>query len=120
MLAITYKNINTLPRTINTSNIKKNLVFIGLLNIINPTKPKIIKTIKKYKNTNIHPIIITKNHKITTITITNKINISLKKNKTITKTKLKKIPNKKLYQNIQNYSIYAHIAPKHKIHIIQT
>ncbi|MDD5315023.1 MAG: calcium-translocating P-type ATPase, PMCA-type [Bacteroidales bacterium] len=119
VLAVAYKDINTLPGTIDASNVEKDLVFIGLLGMIDPARPEVVEAVKKCRNAGIRPVMITGDHKVTAMAIAGEIGISLEGDKAVTGAELEKIPDEELYRDVRDYSVYARVAPEHKVRIVQ-
>lgn len=119
VLAVAYKDIKTLPGTIDASNVEKDLVFIGLLGMIDPARPEVVEAVKKCRNAGIRPVMITGDHKVTAMAIAGEIGISLEGDKAVTGAELEKIPDEELYRDVRDYSVYARVAPEHKVRIVQ-
>ncbi|MDO5523570.1 MAG: calcium-translocating P-type ATPase, PMCA-type [Bacteroidia bacterium] len=119
VLAAAYKDIDELPSEVNAETLENNLVFIGMLGMIDPARPEVIEAVKKCKTAGIRPIMITGDHKITAVAIADEIGIHSESDKAVTGTVLQEIPDDELYRDIENYSVYARVAPEHKVRIVK-
>ncbi len=119
VLSVAYKEISSIPQKVDAETVESNLVFIGLLGMIDPARPEVIEAVKKCKSAGIRPIMITGDHKITAVAIAEEIGIYEEGHKAVTGTVLEDISDEVLYNDIDNYSVYARVAPEHKVRIVK-
>ena len=119
VLSVAYKDIAELPAEVNAENIENNLVFIGLLGMIDPARPEVVEAVKKCKTAGIRPVMITGDHKVTAVAIADEIGIFNPGNKAITGAELAEMPEEELKRDVYNYSVYARVAPEHKVRIVK-
>ncbi|NCB25526.1 MAG: HAD family hydrolase, partial [Bacteroidia bacterium] len=65
VLAVAYRNIDVIPAEVTDATIEKELVFIGLLGMIDPARPEVMEAVKKCRTAGIRPVMITGDHKVT-------------------------------------------------------
>ncbi len=119
VLAIAYKDIDSLPGEINDQTVENNLIFIGLMGMIDPARPEVVEAVKKCKTAGIRPIMITGDHKVTAVAIADEIGIFNEGDKAVTGTDLVNITDESLERDIDDYSVYARVAPEHKVRIVK-
>ncbi|MDD3549998.1 MAG: cation-translocating P-type ATPase, partial [Bacteroidales bacterium] len=119
VLSVAYKDIEQLPGTVSAGSVEKDLVFVGLLGMIDPARPEVVDAVKKCKTAGIRPVMITGDHKITAVAIAREIGIYHDGDKAITGSELEDIPDEELYRDVREYSVYARVAPEHKVRIVQ-
>lgn len=119
VLAIAYKDIDSLPGEINDKTVENNLIFIGLMGMIDPARPEVVEAVKKCKTAGIRPIMITGDHKVTAVAIADEIGIFNEGDKAVTGTDLVNITDESLERDIDDYSVYARVAPEHKVRIVK-
>ncbi len=119
VLSVAYKDIEKVPETVNVGSVEKDLVFVGLLGMIDPARPEVVDAVKKCKTAGIRPVMITGDHKVTAVAIAREIGIYHEGDKSITGSELEGIPDEVLYRDVRNYSVYARVAPEHKVRIVQ-
>jgi len=119
VLSVAYKDIEQLPGTVSAGSVEKDLVFVGLLGMIDPARPEVIEAVKKCKTAGIRPVMITGDHKVTAMAIAGDIGIYVEGDKAITGSELEDIPDEELYRDVRDYSVYARVAPEHKVRIVQ-
>ena len=119
VLSVAYKEINSIPEKVSAETIEKDLVFIGLLGMIDPARPEVIEAVKKCKTAGIRPVMITGDHKITAVAIADEIGIYEKGHRAVTGTDVEALDDESLFSNIEDYSVYARVAPEHKVRIVK-
>lgn len=119
VLSVAYKEINSIPDNISAETIEKDLVFIGLLGMIDPARPEVIEAVRKCKSAGIRPVMITGDHKITAVAIADEIGIFEEGHKAVTGTDVEAIDDDALFNSIEDYSVYARVAPEHKVRIVK-
>lgn len=119
VLSVAYKDIDTLPEKVNVDALENNLVFIGLLGMIDPARPEVIDAVAKCRTAGIRPVMITGDHKVTAVAIADEIGIYNEEDKAITGTELEEMPDDELYRDVLDYSVYARVAPEHKVRIVK-
>ena len=119
VLAVAYRNIDVIPAEVTDATIEKELVFIGLLGMIDPARPEVMEAVKKCRTAGIRPVMITGDHKVTAVAIASEIGIYREKDKAVTGTDLEAITQDNLERSVKDYSVYARVAPEHKVRIGQ-
>ncbi len=119
VLAVAYKDIDVIPSEMTPETVETGLIFVGLLGMIDPARPEVVEAVKKCRTAGIRPVMITGDHKVTAVAIAAEIGIYREGDKAITGTDLEEIPQDMLDRNVQNYSVYARVDPKHKVRIVQ-
>ncbi len=119
VLAIAYLDLDVLPNNITSENLEKNLIFVGLIGMIDPPREGVKESIEICKNAGIKTVMITGDHIATAKAIATDLGILTKKTLAITGKELDKIPQKELEKNIMNYSVFARVSPEHKVRIVK-
>ena len=117
VLAMAYKKIEENPAK--TDDLENNLIFIGMVGMIDPARPEAKEAVEKCKTAGIRPVMITGDHKITAMAIAKEIGILSEKDQAITGAELEKMSQEELEKNIENYSVYARVSPEHKVRIVK-
>lgn len=119
VLAIAYLDIPSLPSKIDSDNIEKNLIFIGLIGMIDPPREGVKEAVTTCKKAGIKTVMITGDHIITAKAIAKDLGILRGSDLAITGEELDKIPQSILQKNIMNYSVFARVTPEHKVRIVK-
>ena len=75
VLSVAYKDIEEIPAKVSAETVENDLIFIGLLGMIDPARPEVIEAVKKCKTAGIRPVMITGDHKVTAVAIADEIGI---------------------------------------------
>ena len=119
VLAIAYLDIPSLPSKIDTETVEKNLIFIGLIGMIDPPREGVKEAVATCKKAGIKTVMITGDHIITAKVIAKDLGILRGSDLAITGEELDKIPQAVLQRNIMNYSVFARVTPEHKVRIVK-
>ncbi len=119
VLAIAYLDIPNLPSKIDTETVEKNLIFIGLIGMIDPPREGVKEAVATCKKAGIKTVMITGDHIITAKAIAKDLGILRGSDLAVTGEELDKIPQSILQKNIMNYSVFARVTPEHKVRIVK-
>ena len=116
VLGFSYKEMDHKP---NKDELENNLTFVGMYGMIDPPRDEAKVAVEKCKSAGIKVVMITGDHKTTATAIAKGLGILENENEAITGTELDKISDEDLKANIRNYSVYARVAPEHKVRIVK-
>ena len=119
VLGCAYKEINHAPSKEEMQTIENDLIFIGMVGMIDPAREEAKKAVEKCKTAGIKTVMITGDHKITATAIAKKLGILEDENEAITGLELEQMSDEELEKNIRNYSVYARVSPEHKVRIVK-
>ena len=119
VLAIAYLDLDEIPRKIDSSTIEKNLIFVGLIGMIDPPRKGVKEAVKTCKKAGIKTVMITGDHIITAKAIAKELEILNQNDLAITGSELDKIPDNILKKEIMKYSVFARVSPEHKVRIVK-
>ena len=113
-----YKEIDHVPTKEEMQTIENDLIFIGMVGMIDPPRPEAKVAVEKCKTAGIKVVMITGDHKITASAIAKKLGILENEDEAITGTELEQMSDDELYENVRKYSVYARVSPEHKVRIV--
>lgn len=119
VLAMAYKRVDKIPTRNEMNNLESELVYIGMVGMIDPARPEAKEAVEKCKTAGIKPVMITGDHKVTAMAIAKDIGILENESEAITGSELEKMPQEELEKNVKNYSVYARVSPEHKVRIVK-
>ena len=119
VLAMAYKRVDKVPTRDEMNNLESELVYIGMVGMIDPARPEAKEAVEKCKTAGIKPVMITGDHKVTAMAIAKDIGILENESEAITGSELEKMPQEELEKNVKNYSVYARVSPEHKVRIVK-
>ena len=119
VLACAYKEIDYKPTKEDMENIEKDLIFVGMVGMIDPPREEAKIAVEKCKTAGIKTVMITGDHKITATAIAKKLGILENEDEAITGADLEKMTDEELEKNVRKYSVYARVSPEHKVRIVK-
>ena len=121
VLAMAYKVIDTLPETVDTDSIEHDLIFAGLVGMIDPERKEAAAAIKVAQSAGIRTIMITGDHRDTAQAIAKRLGILRPEQEdgVLTGGELNDISDEELERTVETYSVYARVSPEHKVRIVK-
>lgn len=118
VLACGYKQLSCVPEDQSPDNIENELVFCGLVGMIDPVRPEVKAAIEECRGAGIRPIMITGDHKDTAVAIALELGIIKDKSEAITGAEIDDISDEDFKEKVTQYSVYARVQPEHKVRIV--
>ena len=115
VLALAVKEFKELP---NKDDLEKNMTFVGLVGMIDPARPEVKTSIAIAKEAGIRTVMITGDHITTAKAIAHDLGILEEGKKAITSQELDAIDDDTLAKTIDDYRVFARVAPKDKVRIV--
>ena len=121
VLAMAYKVIDTLPEIVDTNSIEHDLIFAGLVGMIDPERKEAAAAIKVAQSAGIRTIMITGDHRDTAQAIAKRLGILRpdQEDGVLTGGELNDISDEELERTVETYSVYARVSPEHKVRIVK-
>lgn len=116
VLGFAYKNFNGTQVVLEDES---NLTFIGLVSLMDPPRAESESAVAQCKMAGIKPIMITGDHVITARSIAKKIGIYEDGDLSIEGQELDHMSDEELDEKLTQISVYARVAPEHKIRIVK-
>ena len=112
VLACGYKQLSCVPEDQSPDNIENELVFCGLVGMIDPVRPEVKAAIEECRGAGIRPIMITGDHKDTAVAIALELGIIKDKSEAITGAELDDISDEDFKEKVTQYSVYARVQSR--------
>lgn len=119
VLAVAYKEIDLIPENPTPDELENNLIFMGLMGMIDPPRPEAKAAVATCRRAGIRPIMITGDHIVTASAIANQLGILPDGGKAITGAELDAMTDSELDEQIENIHVYARVSPENKIRIVK-
>ena len=119
VLAMAYKELDHEPTDEEMKNIENDLIFVGMVGMIDPPREEVKVAVEKCKTAGIKTVMITGDHKITAVAIAKALGILENEDEAITGSELEEMSDEDLTKNIRKYSVYARVSPEHKVRIVK-
>ncbi len=98
---------------------ENNLIFLGLVGIIDPPREEVKISIEKCKHAGLKPIMITGDHPVTAFAIAKELGIAKTEKEVITGQDISSMSDKDLKKVIKQFSVFARVSPEHKTRIVK-
>ncbi len=119
VLAAGYRSYSEKPGDFSPQALEQNLIFVGLVGMIDPVRPEVCAAVQKCKQAGIEVVMITGDHIDTAVAIAKELGIVTDASQAIMGAELDKMSDAQLEQNITRYHVYARVQPEHKVRIVQ-
>lgn len=98
--------------------LESDLIFIGLVGMIDPARPEVKEAIRISKRAGIRVVMITGDHAITAEAIGREIGLLEDGQEVISGPELDEMSDDELKARVKNIGVYARVSPEHKMRII--
>lgn len=121
VLMMAYKTTSDIP-TLESEVVESDLIFSGLVGMIDPERPEAAEAVRVAKEAGIRPIMITGDHQDTAEAIAKRLGI-IDPNDTedhvLTGAELNELSDEEFQKVFKQYSVYARVSPEHKVRIVK-
>ena len=118
VLAAAKKDLTAEPAAYEPEAVECDLIFIGLVGMIDPVRPEVKAAIDECRSAGIRPIMITGDHKDTAVAIAIELGIITDASEAIMGAELDDISDEEFETLVEKYSVYARVQPEHKTRIV--
>ncbi len=118
VIAVAYKEIDSIPENPTMEMLENDLTFLGLVGMIDPPRPEAKEAVKICKKAGIKPVMITGDHITTASAIAAELGILEDGDLAITGTELDLMTDEELDEKVEKISVYARVSPENKIRIV--
>ncbi len=110
---------DTAPEDITPDALERELVFLGLVGMIDPIRPEVKDAVAQCHKAGIRVVMITGDHKDTAVAIAKQLSIIEDASQALTGADVEKMTEEELLASIESYSVYARVQPEHKVRIVK-
>nr|MCR5185244.1 HAD-IC family P-type ATPase [Bacilli bacterium] len=102
-----------------TSLTEENLIFYGLVGMIDPARPEAKKAVDIFKEAGITTIMITGDHKVTALAIAKNLGIAHGESEVMSGDEIDKLTLEELQEKVQTVRVFARVSPENKVSIVK-
>ncbi|MBM7549914.1 cation-translocating P-type ATPase [Peptoniphilus gorbachii] len=117
-LGYAYRKHSDMPSEITSDAIEKDMVFVGLTGMIDPSRPEAKAAIKECKSAGIRPIMITGDYLETGLAIAKDLGIAEHDDEAIMGRELNEMSEAELREIVKEKSVYTRVSPENKVQIV--
>ncbi|MFA6866869.1 MAG: calcium-translocating P-type ATPase, PMCA-type [Clostridia bacterium] len=100
-------------------NLEKDMIFVGLVGMIDPPRPEVIDAVKVCRKAGMRPLMITGDHIITASAIAKEIGILRDGDKVMLGAEIDTYSDEEFAKIIRDYSVFARVSPENKVRIVK-
>lgn len=119
VLAVGYKEIDSLPAELSPDEMENGLTFMGLVGMIDPPREEAKEAVALCLKAGIKPVMITGDHVVTASAIARELGIMTDKDRAVTGTELDAMTDEELDRQVEEIAVYARVSPENKIRIVE-
>jgi Ca2+-transporting ATPase len=117
-LAFAFKYLNNPPQNENFQYLENDLIYSGMVGMIDPPRPEVYDAVEKCKKANINIIMVTGDHKLTAKAIGEELGILGSGDIIIDEEEFNNLTKEELQSQIEKIKVFARVSPEHKVEII--
>ncbi|MBF0215917.1 MAG: calcium-translocating P-type ATPase, SERCA-type [Candidatus Omnitrophica bacterium] len=119
VLALGTRRLGAIPKDAKPSDIEKDIVFVGLVAMIDPPRIEVKEAVAKCHAAGIRTVMITGDHKNTAVAIAKELGFFGQGSKALTGEELDTLDDELFQKEIENIPVYARVSPEHKLRIVR-
>lgn len=119
VICVAMKPLSNIPANPTAEEIENNLAFVGLLGLNDPPREGIVENVAAIDNAGIKTVMITGDNLNTAKSVARRIGILKDGTTCVTGAELNEMSDDELYDNIENYSVFARVSPSDKLRIVK-
>lgn len=117
VLALGYKDIDN--KNIKLDSFEKDLIFVGLMGMIDPPREEVKPSIELCKKAGITPVMITGDHKNTAFAIANELGIANDLSQCMSGSEIDTYSDEDFNKIVNNFRVFARVSPENKVKIVK-
>lgn len=118
VLGVAFRPLEALPEPVNEATLERELIFVGLVGMIDPPRLEVKEAVQTCKTAGIRPVMITGDHPLTAQYIARELGIA-EGGATLVGQELAQMTVADLEGVVEDVSVYARVSPEHKLKIVQ-
>jgi Ca2+-transporting ATPase len=119
VIGFAYKPLNDLPASPDEDSSEQDLIWLGLVGMLDAPRPEVREAVKRCREAGIRPVMITGDHQLTATSVAHQLGISQSGETVLTGQQLQQLSQAELERQVKQVSVYARVAPEHKLRIVQ-
>ena len=118
ILGFASRRLDSLPSKLCSDDIENELVFVGLVGMIDPVRPEVVEAIKVSKKAGVTPVMVTGDYPRTARAIAEELGIFKEGARIVTGAELDKMDQAELEEIAKDIRVYARVSPEHKLRLV--
>ncbi len=118
VLGLAFRWLDGAPADDSAEAVERDFIFLGMAGLIDPPRREALEAVERCKSAGIRPIMITGDHPLTAQQIASEVGVS-GDGRAMTGRQLDETTDEELKRVVQSVSVYARVAPEHKLRIVE-
>jgi Ca2+-transporting ATPase len=119
VLGVAYRKLDHLPEKIAADDIERDLIFVGLVGMIDPARPEVKPAIARARGAGIRTVMITGDYRETARAIAGEIGLLRRDGQVHTGAELDDMDDAALAKEVDHTDVFARVSPQHKVRIVE-
>lgn len=119
VLGVAYRVSADMPDVSDVASLEKDLVFVGLIGMIDPPRPEVTPALAKATRAGIRTIMITGDYPSTARAIAESIGLLHPGHQVLTGSELNALSDEELTRQVEYTDVFARVSPEHKMRIVE-
>jgi Ca2+-transporting ATPase len=119
VLSVAFRPLDEVPSQVNSETIETNLVFVGLLGMIDPPRPEVIEALKVAKGAGLRTVMVTGDYKDTAQAIARDIGLHTPNGLVLTGVEIDRLSDEELAARVDRLDVCCRVSPQHKTRIVE-
>ncbi len=119
VLGVAWRDVDQLPKPLDSVTVEKGLTFVGLLGMMDPPRPEVKRAVEQCYAAGVRPVMITGDHKLTAVAVAKELGICRPGDRALTGEDLNFLPQAALEEEVDKFAVYARVSPEHKLRIVK-
>jgi P-type Ca2+ transporter type 2C len=118
VLGVAYRPMDVLPDDLSEEQLERDLVFVGMVGMIDPARPEAREAVTKCKTAGIRPVMVTGDHPLTAHYIAKELGIT-GDDGILAGRKISEMSFEELEEVVEKVNVFARVSPENKLNIVQ-
>jgi Ca2+-transporting ATPase len=121
VLGVAYRKLDRLPNPeeLNADEIERDLIFVGLIGMIDPARPEVKPAVTRARQAGIRTVMITGDYPDTARAIAQEIGVLRPKGQVHTGAEVEAMSEAQLIEAVAHTDVFARVSPQHKVRIVE-
>jgi len=119
VLGVAYRSLSEIPENPTPETVERDLVFMGLVGMMDPARPEVKKAIAVARKAGIKTAMVTGDYQNTAVAIARELELLTHDGRVLTGAELDKMDEAALAEIVDEVDVYARVSPQHKVKIVE-
>jgi Ca2+-transporting ATPase len=119
VLAVAKREFTVQPEEVQPENVERELVFLGLVALIDPPRAEVPQAVADCLSAGITPVMITGDHPGTALAIAQRLGISTNQHTVLEGEQLAQLSDEQFAAQVEDIRVYARVSPTQKLRIVK-